>query len=99
VFKIPLGSFSVFSLIIITFLSSGRGLGPDHRDAHVLVRLPLASNDLGLGLVPDLPGDVTLALEAGPSLRKGEGKTEDCGGEGGGRVACEWSYKLCLCPY
>ena len=90
--KIPLGSFNGFFTHFF-ILSSDRGLGPDHRDAHVLVPLPLASNDLGLGLVPDLPGDVTLALEAGPSLRKGEGKTEDCGGEGGGRVACVWSCK------
>lgn len=55
-------------------MSSDQGLGPDHPDAHVLVPRPLASSDLGLDLVPDLPGDVTLALEAGPSLRREEGK-------------------------
>lgn len=66
----------MFIIIIITsFLSSDRGLGPDHPDAHVLVPLPLASSDLGLDLVPDLQRDVTLALEAGPSLRGEEGKT------------------------
>ena len=77
VFEIPLVSLTDFPLIIITsFLSSDQGLGPDHPDAHVLVPLPLhlASSDLGLDLVPDLPGDVTLALEAGPSLRRKEGK-------------------------
>ena len=77
VFEIPLVSFTDFPLIIITsFLSSDQGLGPGHPDAHVLVPLPhpLASSDLGLDLVPDLPGDVTLALEAGPSLRREEGK-------------------------
>lgn len=79
VFEIPLVSLTDFPLIIITsFLSSDQGLGPDHPDAHVLVPLPLhlASSDLGLDLVPDLPGDVTLALEAGPSLRREEGKAQ-----------------------
>lgn len=75
VFKISLVSFTDFPLIIIiSFLSSDQGLGPDHRDAHVLVPLLLGSSDLGLDLVPDLPGDVTLALEVGPSLRREEGK-------------------------
>lgn len=75
VFKISLVSFTDFPLIIIiSFLSSDQGLGPDHPDAHVLVPLLLASSDLGLDLVPDLPGDVTLALEVGPCLRREEGK-------------------------
>ena len=65
---------SLYSL----WLSLDRGLVPDHPVPHVLVPLPLASSDLGLDLdlVPNLLGDVTLALEAGPSLQRGEGKTE-----------------------
>ena len=74
VFEIPLVSRTDFLLIITTyFLSSDQGLGPDHPDDHVLVPLHLASSDLGLDLVPDLPGDVTLALEAGQSLLREEG--------------------------
>ena len=98
VFEIPLVSLTDFPLIIITsFLSSDQGLGPDHPDAHVLVPLPrhLASSDLGLDLVPDLPGDVTLALEAGPSLRREEGKARTIMFTEGGLGSFQRKKKSC----
>ena len=97
VFKISLVSFTDFPLIIIiSFLSSDQGLGPDHPDAHVLVPLLLGSSDLGLDLVPDLPGDVTLALEVGPCLRREEGKARSIiFSEGGVEQFPEKKFLLC----